>query len=109
MHRRASLAAVFAGIPIAHIEAGLRSGDLTAPFPEEGNRRIIGQIAALHLAPTALAAERLRAENVAAERIIVTGNTVVDAVRAQAEGATKAVRQAAEGTSQAVRDATRSS
>jgi UDP-N-acetylglucosamine 2-epimerase (non-hydrolysing) len=75
-------AAFFAGIPVAHVEAGLRSGDLAAPFPEEGNRRLIGQIAALHLAPTAGAAENLRAEGVCAERIVVTGNTVIDAIRA---------------------------
>jgi len=77
-----ALAAFFAAVPVAHIEAGLRSGDLAAPFPEEGNRRIIAQIAALHLAPTPLAARRLAAENVSPDRIVVTGNTVVDAVRA---------------------------
>lgn len=75
-------AGFFAGIPVVHLEAGLRSGDLTAPFPEEGNRRLIGQIAALHLAPTRRAAANLRAEGISAEHIVVTGNTVVDAIRA---------------------------
>jgi UDP-N-acetylglucosamine 2-epimerase (non-hydrolysing) len=75
-------AAFFAGIPVAHVEAGLRSGNLAAPFPEEGNRRLIGQIAALHLAPTAGAAANLRAEGISAEHVVVTGNTVIDAIRA---------------------------
>jgi UDP-N-acetylglucosamine 2-epimerase (non-hydrolysing) len=75
-------AAFFGGIPVAHVEAGLRSGNLTAPFPEEGNRRLIGQIAALHLAPTSNAAANLLAEGIPADRIVVTGNTVIDAIRA---------------------------
>ncbi|HEX3815822.1 MAG TPA: UDP-N-acetylglucosamine 2-epimerase (non-hydrolyzing) [Mycobacteriales bacterium] len=77
-----AMAGFFAQVPVAHVEAGLRSGDLAAPFPEEGNRRLIGQLSALHLAPTTLAAENLRTEGVPAERIVLTGNTVVDAVRA---------------------------
>lgn len=67
-------------IPVVHVEAGLRSGRLDSPFPEEGNRQLISRIAALHLAPTARAAENLKFENVPGKRIVVTGNTVVDAL-----------------------------
>lgn len=76
-----ALAAFWRGIPVAHLEAGLRTGDLAAPFPEEGNRQMVARIAALHLAPTADAAKALRAESVPLPDIVVTGNTVVDAVR----------------------------
>lgn len=79
-----ALAAFWRGIPVAHLEAGLRTGDLTAPFPEEGNRQLVARIAALHLAPTADAAKALRAESVPLPDIVVTGNTVVDAVRIMA-------------------------
>jgi UDP-N-acetylglucosamine 2-epimerase (non-hydrolysing) len=68
-------------IRIAHIEAGLRTGDKSRPFPEEMNRRLTTTLADLHFAPTARAAENLRHEGVAASRIHVTGNTVVDAVQ----------------------------
>lgn len=67
-------------IPIVHLEAGLRSGDIYSPFPEEANRRIAGQVAALHLAPTATAKANLLLEGVAESTITVTGNTVVDAL-----------------------------
>lgn len=76
----AAQAAYFRGIPVAHVEAGLRTGDLGAPHPEEGNRRMIGAIADLHFAPTAGAAAALRREGVSARRIHITGNTVVDAL-----------------------------
>jgi len=76
----AALAAYYQGIPVMHLEAGLRSHELMSPFPEEGNRRIAGQLAALHLAPTASARDNLLAENVPAESIAVTGNTVIDAL-----------------------------
>ena len=79
-----ALAAFWRGIPVAHLEAGLRTDDLAAPFPEEGNRQMVARIAALHLAPTAEDAARLRAEQVPGGRIVVTGNTVVDAVHAVA-------------------------
>jgi UDP-N-acetylglucosamine 2-epimerase len=69
------------GSPVVHVEAGLRSHDLTAPFPEEWNRRAISTCATVHLAPTARAAEHLRQEGVKAASIHVTGNTVVDALR----------------------------
>ena len=77
-----ALAAYYRRIPVSHVEAGLRSGDIYAPWPEEVNRKIIGTIADQHFAPTARAADALRAENVPDGRIHVTGNTVVDALLA---------------------------
>ena len=79
-----ALAAFWRRIPVVHLEAGLRSGDLDSPFPEEANRRLVAQIAALHLAPTPLAAMNLLDENVAVADVLVTGNTVVDATLAVA-------------------------
>lgn len=76
----AAMVAFWAKLPIAHVEAGLRSHDLTAPFPEEGNRRLVGQISRLHLAPTAEARANLEREGTRASDIVVTGNTVIDAV-----------------------------
>jgi UDP-N-acetylglucosamine 2-epimerase (non-hydrolysing) len=76
----AGLAAFYRGIPVAHVEAGLRSHDMANPFPEEANRRLVGVLTRLHFAPTALAAGELLAENVEPARILVTGNTVVDAL-----------------------------
>lgn len=76
-----ALAAFYHGVPVAHVEAGLRSGDLTAPFPEEMNRAVVGRIATLHFASTPRAAENLRTEGVPPERIHVTGNTGIDALR----------------------------
>ncbi len=70
---------------IAHVEAGLRTRDLSAPFPEEGNRQIISRLANLHYAPTERAASVLRTENLLNEHIIVTGNTVIDALLYAAE------------------------
>ncbi len=75
-----ALAAYYRKIPVAHVEAGLRSGDIHHPWPEEVNRKIVGSFAALHLAPTETAAAALRRENVAPESIHVTGNTVIDAL-----------------------------
>jgi UDP-N-acetylglucosamine 2-epimerase (non-hydrolysing) len=75
-----ALAAYYRKIPVAHVEAGLRSGDIHHPWPEEVNRKIIGAFAALHCAPTETAAEALRRENIDATRVHVTGNTVVDAL-----------------------------
>jgi UDP-N-acetylglucosamine 2-epimerase (non-hydrolysing) len=74
-----ALAAFWRRIPVVHLEAGLRTGDLTAPFPEEANRQLVARIAALHLAPTQAAATALRDESVCGGPIVVTGNTVVDA------------------------------
>jgi UDP-N-acetylglucosamine 2-epimerase (non-hydrolysing) len=79
-----ALAAFWRGIPVVHLEAGLRSGDLTAPFPEESNRRLVAQIAALHLAPTALAEQNLAVEGIGGGRVLTVGNTIVDAAVAVA-------------------------
>ena len=76
----AALAAFYRHIRVGHIEAGLRSHNMAAPFPEEMNRRIAGLTAAWHFAPTALARRNLLAENVPDETILVTGNTVIDAL-----------------------------
>lgn len=78
----AALAAFYRQIPVVHLEAGLRSGDLASPFPEEGNRKITSQIAALHLAPTETSRENLLREGVADGDVVVTGNTVIDALHA---------------------------
>ena len=78
----ATLACYFRRIPVGHVEAGLRSGDIHAPWPEEGNRKITGAIADLHFAPTATAAAALHAENVPPASVHVTGNTVIDALLA---------------------------
>jgi UDP-N-acetylglucosamine 2-epimerase (non-hydrolysing) len=75
-----ALAAFYQHIPVGHVEAGLRTGDLAQPFPEEMNRVVTTRLATLHFAPTALAAGRLAAEGVAGERIFVTGNSGIDAV-----------------------------
>jgi UDP-N-acetylglucosamine 2-epimerase (non-hydrolysing) len=76
----AALAAFHARVPFAHVEAGLRSGDLAAPFPEEGNRRLTSVITRFHFAPTETARAALLAEGVPAAQIHVVGNTVIDAV-----------------------------
>jgi UDP-N-acetylglucosamine 2-epimerase (non-hydrolysing) len=75
-----ALAAFYSRIPVGHVEAGLRTGDLAQPFPEELNRVLTTRLSALHFAPTEGAARNLLAENVPAERIVVTGNTGIDAV-----------------------------
>ena len=77
----AALAAFYRRIPVGHVEAGLRSFDLANPFPEEANRRLTTQIAALHFAPTRRAERNLLDEQVPAERVVLTGNTVVDALQ----------------------------
>jgi UDP-N-acetylglucosamine 2-epimerase (non-hydrolysing) len=76
----ASLACYFRRIPVGHVEAGLRSGDIYSPWPEEVNRRVTGVIADLHFAPTETAAKALRLENVPENAIHLTGNTVIDAL-----------------------------
>ncbi|MGZ4815727.1 MAG: non-hydrolyzing UDP-N-acetylglucosamine 2-epimerase [Terriglobales bacterium] len=75
----AALAAFYRKIPVAHVEAGLRSRDMMNPWPEEANRRLAGVVTGLHLAPTATAKENLLGESVDPDAIVVTGNTVVDA------------------------------
>jgi UDP-N-acetylglucosamine 2-epimerase (non-hydrolysing) len=77
-----ALASYYRRIPVSHVEAGLRSGDLYAPWPEEANRKVVGSIADQHFAPTDRAAEALQRENVPTDQIFVTGNTVVDALLA---------------------------
>jgi UDP-N-acetylglucosamine 2-epimerase (non-hydrolysing) len=81
----ATISAYFRKIPVGHVEAGLRSGDIYHPWPEEVNRKVTGAIADLHFAPTQMAHDALRAENVAADRIHITGNTVIDALIATTE------------------------
>ena len=73
-----ALAAFYRAVPIAHVEAGLRSQNIRSPFPEEFNRRTISSIATLHFAPTYASARNLLCEGVAAERIFTVGNTVID-------------------------------
>jgi len=76
----ATLAAFYEGIPVGHVEAGLRTGDMKAPFPEEANRSLVGRLADFHFAPTEIARENLLKENISGSSIIVTGNTVIDAL-----------------------------
>jgi UDP-N-acetylglucosamine 2-epimerase (non-hydrolysing) len=87
----AALAAFYLKIPVAHVEAGLRTGNLLSPWPEEANRLLTTRLAALHFAPTERNRQNLLAEGVSADRIHVTGNTVIDALfltlpRARAAG-----------------------
>ena len=82
-----ALAAYFEGIPVAHVEAGLRSHNLREPFPEEGNRRLTDVLTDLELPPTLLAKQNLLLEGKREETIVVTGNTAVDAVRLVAQNA----------------------
>lgn len=81
----AALAAFYAQIPVGHVEAGLRTRNRWLPYPEEMNRRLTATIASYHFAPTPLAREHLLAENVAAQDVVVTGNTVIDAFLETAE------------------------
>lgn len=76
----AAQAAFYARIPVAHVEAGLRSGDMANPFPEEANRCLISRLASLHFPPTAESRRHLLDEGVPPETVVVTGNTVVDAL-----------------------------
>jgi UDP-N-acetylglucosamine 2-epimerase (non-hydrolysing) len=76
-----ALAAYYCKIPVGHIEAGLRSHDIYNPFPEEANRRLVSVVTEIHFAPTANSRDELLAEGVPANKIVVTGNTVVDALR----------------------------
>lgn len=76
----AALAAFYHGVPIGHVEAGLRSGDARRPFPEEVNRRMASCVTDIHFAPTERARRNLQAEQVPDEHIYVTGNTIVDAL-----------------------------
>ncbi|WP_061927498.1 non-hydrolyzing UDP-N-acetylglucosamine 2-epimerase [Altererythrobacter epoxidivorans] len=75
-----TLACYFRQIPVGHVEAGLRSGDIYSPWPEEGNRRVTGVIADMHFAPTQASADALISETVDPANVFVTGNTVIDAL-----------------------------
>jgi UDP-N-acetylglucosamine 2-epimerase (non-hydrolysing) len=77
----ASLAAFYRQISVAHVEAGLRTGNIYSPWPEEMNRQLTGRIARVHFPPTEAAAANLRREGVAEDRLLVTGNTVIDALQ----------------------------
>ena len=72
-----SLAAYYEKITVAHVEAGLRTGNMYSPWPEEGNRKLTGAIASLHFAPTEIAKQNLIKENIDPRKIVVTGNTVI--------------------------------
>jgi UDP-N-acetylglucosamine 2-epimerase (non-hydrolysing) len=76
----AALAGYYAKVPVGHVEAGLRTGDRYAPFPEEINRRLTDAICDLHFAPTAAAADNLAREGISGDGVSVTGNTVIDAL-----------------------------
>lgn len=76
----ASLAGFYAGVPVGHVEAGLRTYDLRAPFPEELNRQVATKLSHWHFSPTTLSRENLEREGVPSQRVTVTGNTVVDAL-----------------------------
>jgi UDP-N-acetylglucosamine 2-epimerase (non-hydrolysing) len=76
-----ALAAFYQKVRVAHVEAGLRTGNLYSPWPEEANRKLVGQLAALHFAPTELSRRNLIAEGVPEARVSVTGNTVIDALQ----------------------------
>lgn len=76
-----ALAAFYEKIPVGHVEAGLRTRNIYSPWPEEMNRQITGRIASVHFAPTPLSRENLLAENVSPDKISVTGNTVIDALK----------------------------
>ncbi len=76
----ASLAAFYQNIPIGHVEAGLRTGDLQAPFPEEANRLLVDGLSHYHFVPTQRAKQCLLSENISESRVFVTGNTVIDAL-----------------------------
>lgn len=75
-----SMAAYYAGVAVGHIEAGLRTNNIYSPFPEEFNRQVVGKLATVHFAPTDLAAKNLLDEKVKQSDIVVTGNTVIDAL-----------------------------
>lgn len=76
----ASLAAYYHQVPVGHVEAGLRTHNLYSPWPEEANRKLTGALATLHFSPTASSATNLRREGVAEDKIMITGNTVIDAL-----------------------------
>ena len=87
-----ALAAYYRKVPVSHVEAGLRTDNIYSPWPEEVNRRLVSQVADLHFAPTTRARENLLHEGIGRDRIVVTGNTGIDAllwVSALLDGRTK--------------------
>lgn len=84
----AALASFHMHLPVVHVEAGLRTSDINSPFPEEFNRQLISRLAALHLAPTSRAKANLVREGIDFDRILITGNTAIDALRLAAESFT---------------------
>lgn len=91
----ASLAAYYQQIPVGHVEAGLRTGNIYSPWPEEINRKVTGSIARLHFAPTEKAASNLKSEGVEKDQISITGNTVIDALLEVVERLEKDQKQSA--------------
>ena len=81
-----ALASYYQQIPVGHVEAGLRTGDIYSPFPEEMNRKLTGAMASIHFAPTSTARDNLLRENVNPSQIYVTGNTVIDALMTTVAG-----------------------
>jgi UDP-N-acetylglucosamine 2-epimerase (non-hydrolysing) len=75
-----ALAGFYNGIPVVHVEAGLRTNDVLEPFPEEFNRQAIARIADLNFAPTNIASDNLRLEGINGEKIVITGNTIIDSL-----------------------------
>src|SRR5690554_253240 len=76
----ATLAAYYQQIPVGHVEAGLRTGNIYSPWPEEADRKLTGVLASIHFTPTTTSRDNLFREGVAGEKVIVTGNTVIDAL-----------------------------
>lgn len=76
----AALAAYYRGISVGHVEAGLRTGNINSPWPEEGNRKLATAVSSIHFAPTETAKQNLLGEGISEHRIVVTGNTVIDAL-----------------------------
>ena len=76
----ATIACYYKKIKVGHVEAGLRTGDIYSPWPEEGNRKVVGSLCNMHFAPTQLASEALLSENISSENIFITGNTVIDSL-----------------------------
>jgi len=93
----AALAAYYHQIPVGHVEAGLRTGNRYSPFPEEMNRQIVDRLAVHHFTPTEVTAAHLRDEGIAAEGIVVTGNTAIDALRLTLERLEDSGRDALRG------------
>ena len=81
----AALACFYRKIPVGHVEAGLRTGNMQSPFPEEANRKLVTPLASLHFAPTETSANNLLKEAIPQEKIIITGNTVIDALQLEVE------------------------